>query len=179
MEKLRTYDIVFSSLKVGQHEFDFHIDQSFFDMFEIEQDFENPQVDVRVELDKKNTFMDFHFTSKGTVGLVCDVTNEPFTEKIKNRFDLKVKFGETFDDSDDEVWVIPQQDYKINVAQLIYELIMLSIPQKRVHPDLDEEQAKEAQDILDKYAPKFEDDKSDDDPNKTNDPRWDNLKKLL
>lgn len=179
MEKLRTYDIVFSSLKLGVHEFDFHVNQSFFDLFEFEQDFEDPQVDVLVELDRKNTFMDLHFRAKGTVGLICDVSSKPYTEKVTNEFDLKVKFGESFDDSDDEVWVIPQSEYKINVAQLIYELVMLSIPQKRVHPDLDEEEAKKAQDILDKYAPKFEDDEPNQDPDKSNDPRWDNLKKLL
>ena len=39
MDKLRNYDIVFSGLKNGKHEFQFEIDKAFFKLFETEQEF--------------------------------------------------------------------------------------------------------------------------------------------
>lgn len=175
MEKIRNYDVMFSNLKVGRHIFGFKITQSFFDLFTFEQDFRSPQVDINLELDKKNTFLELMFTAKGEVEVDCDISGNPYTETIDGALKLVVKFGEEFDDSDDEVWVLPQGEYKINVAQLIYELILLYLPQKRIHPNLDSDEMQSAMDLLDKYAPHPQEESEEE----SNDERWDALKKLL
>ena len=47
---------------------------------------------------------------------------------------LVVKFGSEFNNEDDEILIIPHGEHKINLAQYIYELIILSVPAKRIHP---------------------------------------------
>jgi hypothetical protein len=57
MDRFRNYDIAFSGLKTGKHDFKFEINQEFFDLFETEQEFFNPKIDVDVHLDKHTTFL--------------------------------------------------------------------------------------------------------------------------
>ena len=54
----------------------------------------------------------------------CDLTNEPFKLDVENCIDLVVKFGSEFNDEDDEILIVPHGEYRINVAQYIYELIV-------------------------------------------------------
>ena len=173
MDKIKNYNVSFSGLGLGKHTFQFEISQAFFDLFEFNQDFDQPDIIVELVLEKHSTFLDLIFNSKGTVQVECDISNEPYTQPIENDLELVVKFGQVFDDTDDEVWVIPEGEHEINVAQLIYEIILLSIPKKRVNPDLEDE----ALDLLYKYAPKTEEEKPENENNDT-DPRWDSLKNL-
>jgi len=69
---------------------------------------------------------------------------------------------------------LPHEAYEFNVAQFIYELIVLSVPNKRIHPNVvDGTMNSEALDILSGLQVKEE---------KTienTDPRWDKLKNLI
>lgn len=178
MDKIKDYDVSFSGLSLGKHIFRFEISQEFFDLFDFDQDFQDPEVSVKLELEKRSTFLELKFDTEGSVIVDCDLTDEAYTQPIEGTMDMVVKFGHEFDDSDDEVWIIPEGEHEINVAQLIYEMILLSIPLKRVNPDSDSEKVQEALDLLDKYAPKesIEDNTSED---KSIDPRWDSLKELF
>ena len=186
MDKLRNYNIIFSGLPLGKTDFDFEITQSFFDLFQFEQDFSDPKITALVVLDKKSSMLELHFQLNGTVNVVCDLTNEPFDQLIKNETHLIVKFGEEFDDSDDEIWIVSREDYQINIAQMLYELILLSIPNKRIHPDVENgESNSEILSILDQYIieevvdqEEFDDDDDDDDDDDEIDPRWSKLKDI-
>ena len=70
----------------------------------------------------------------GAVNLDCDVSLEAFDLEIDGTFELIVKFGPEFNDDSDEILIIPHEAYQIDVSQFIYELIILSMPSKRVHP---------------------------------------------
>ena len=93
--------------------------------------------------------------------------------QIYNQYNLIVKFGSS-DYESDEILVIPEGSYQINVAQYIYEMIVLSLPIKRIHPGIKNGTLKN--DILEKLKslePK---------ENKLDgsiDPRWNKLKDLL
>ena len=180
-KKIRKYDVQFSGLSEGEHHFSFEITQSFFDLFTFEQEFEKPDLKVDLKMIKKSTFIELFFEVNGSVELICDITNEPYSQAIEGDMEIVVKFGEEFDDSDDEVLVLPHGEYKVNVAQLIFELVLLSIPLKHIRPDLDSEEALEALDLLEEYAPAEEDFYEDDEEvnEDDNDPRWDKLKDLL
>ncbi|MGI9525633.1 MAG: YceD family protein [Weeksellaceae bacterium] len=180
MEKIRNYDVSFFGLRDGKHTFEFDISQAFFDLFTFEQEFEKPEIYVDLELVKKTTFLELHFKMRGDIELSCDISNRLYRQPIEGELDMVVKFGHQFDDSDDEVWEIPQGENRINVAQLIYELVLLNIPIKHYHPDLESEEAEEALHLLDEYAPKAIDEAEEQDESEEDiDPRWDSLKKLL
>ena len=172
MDKLRNYDLSFSGLKNGKHTFHFEIDQAFFQLFDTEQEFSDPKITAEVLLDKHTTFLEFFIKTKGDVELICDITSQPFRHPIENEIKVLVKFGEEYDDSDEEVIQIPMQDHAFNVAQLIYEDVVLSVPMKKISPDVSDEDLE----ILEKFSPKAE--KITEEKESENDPRWDALKKL-
>ena len=192
MDKLKNYNIVFSSLPLGENDFTFELSQSFFDLFEIEQDFENPKLIITISLDKKSTMLELQINLNGHIIVPCDLTGELFPQKISNNAELIVKFGEEFDDTDSEIWVIPREEYQINVAQVLYELAILSVPTKRIHPDvLNGESSSEMINLLDQYSiydinedatdndyDDENDEGEDDDDNEDIDPRWTKLKDL-
>lgn len=169
MDRLRNYDIVFSGLKNGKHEFQLEIDKKFFQLFDTEQEFTEPKIVADVLMEKHTTFLEFWIKTKGTVDLVCDISNDGFTHPIESEISVLVKFGEEYDDSEIDVITIPSKDHAFNVAQLIYEDVMLSVPMKKVSPNI----SKEDLETLEKFSPK-----EDITEEPESDPRWEALKNL-
>lgn len=187
MDKMKNYTIVFSSLPFGVTDFTYEISQSFFDFFEIETDFENPVINVDLNFEKKSTMLELFFSINGKITVPCDITGENFDQKISNEAKLIVKFGDEFDDTDSEIWIIPRDEYELNIMQILYELIMLSFPVKRVHPDVLEGNIDpEISNLLDEYSiydisqleDNDENNDDDDDNDDDIDPRWAKLKDL-
>ncbi len=111
------------------------------------------------------------------VNVNCDLSNEPYDQKIKGSLQLVVKFGQEFNDENEDILIIPHGEYEINIAQYIYELIVLSVPSKLIHPGVKDGTLKS--DILEKLeelSPKDLDEKEN---SEEIDPRWNKLKKLL
>ena len=177
MKSMNEYLIPFIGLKLGKHQFEFNIGKKFFDEFNFDE-FESCDIKANVVLEKKSTMLEINFKHKGTVNLPCDLTGEQFDLPIKGKIKLVVQFGEEFNNDNDELLILPHGEHQIDLSQYIYEMIVLSIPQKRVHPGvkdgslqtvalkkLNELQVKEAEEIIKKEE--------------EIDPRWDKLKQLL
>lgn len=176
MEEKNAYTIKFVGLKEGKHQFDYHIKDEFFDFFEYD-DFNTADVKVNIELNKKANMLEFTFDLTGVMNLDCDVSTEAYDQKIQNRLDLVVKFGEEYNDDHEDVLILPWSEYEIDVKQYIYEAIVLAIPQKRVHPGVEDGTLdSEILDRLEDYQPEAENDNKDEEEI---DPRWEDLKKLL
>ena len=142
------YKIEFAGLKIGNHHFNFNADKKFFDRFNF-SDFNDVSVSVDIDLIKKSTLLELTFTLKGHVNVNCDLTNEPFDLQIKHEAPLVVKFGQDYNDEDDEILVLPHGEHKLYVDQYIFELIVLSLPPKRIHPGVEDGSLKsEILDIL-------------------------------
>lgn len=166
--------IPFVGLKLGKHQFDYQIDKKFFEGFEFD---EYNDVNVKVELvfDKKSTMLELAFKHKGTVNVPCDLTGEEFDLPIKGKLNLIVQFGDAFNNENDELLILPHGEFQVDVAQYIYEMIVLSVPSKRVHPGVKDGTLKtEAIEKLNELAPKEQHKEEE-----NNDPRWDKLKQLL
>ena len=121
--------------------------------------------------------LEFQFKATGTVNVNCDLTNEPFDLPIKNEFFMVVKFGEKYNDENEELLILPHGEYEVNLQQYIYELIVLAIPSKRVHPGV--ENGTLESDILEKLEELSPKEKTMVDNNEETDPRWHKLKNLL
>ncbi|MGM5629274.1 DUF177 domain-containing protein [Apibacter raozihei] len=152
MEKLRNYDILFSSLKLGKHSFKMFADQKFFDLFTFEQEFKEPKIEVDATLTKHSSFLELEIKTEGKVQLECDISDEVYVESVHNIIKILVKFGEEFDDSNEEVLIIPMGAYSVNIAQFIFESVLLSIPMKRIHPRYAEGYKDEYTDLIEKYS---------------------------
>ncbi len=176
MKVLKAYTIPFVGLKLGEHHFDFKIDNTFFQNFEYDE-FNAVDVAIDLKFEKKTTLLELFFSAKGFVNVNCDITNEPYDQAINDELKLVVKFGDEYNDDNDDILIVPHGEYEINIAQYIYELIVLSVPAKRVHPGVEDGSLQsEILSKLEELSP------SEDNPIKTSediDPRWNNLKKLL
>lgn len=172
MGVMKEFLIPFVGLKVGEHNFEYQINNTFFQEFDYDQ-FEAVAVKAEVTLNKKQSILEFTFKHSGTVNLPCDLTGELFDLPIKGEMLMIVTFGEAYNDDNEELLVLPHGEYQINIAQYIYESIVLSIPVKRVNPAVKE------QDIADYESHMtFEEPEQPEDETEI-DPRWEKLKELL
>jgi len=176
MKALKEFIIPFVGLKIGKHHFEYNVKQAFFEHFEYE-DFNDVNITVNVVLEKKTTLLELHFEISGWVNVNCDLTNEPYNQAISNTFDLVVKFGDEYNDEHIDILIVPHGTYEVSIQQYIYELTILAVPIKRVHPGvedgtLDSEILKK----LEELSPGLKDNK---DKEEDIDPRWNTLKKLL
>jgi uncharacterized metal-binding protein YceD (DUF177 family) len=172
--QLSRYNIAFKGLGQGIHEFDYRIDRKFFEYFDggIADD---GNVAVKVKLEKENSLMMLWFIVNGTVKVQCDRCLELYDQTVKSENKVIVKFGhERFDEGDDIVWISPT-DHQINVAKLIYDFIILSIPIRQVHPDDENGNSTCNPEMIERLKKLSVPDQHD----QTTDNRWDDLKKLL
>ena len=124
----------FSGLALGEHHLKYKINETFFSSFDlIELQGIHPTT-INVILKKANHMMELAISFKGKKDTVCDLTNDPFTLDISNSFSLIVKFGDEFNDEDPEILVLSQGEYEIDLKQLFFELIALSIPIQKIKP---------------------------------------------
>nr|WP_322623789.1 DUF177 domain-containing protein [uncultured Flavobacterium sp.] len=176
MKANKEFLIPFVGLKQGKHQFEFDIDKTFFDGFDFDE-YNDAKVKVDLVFDKKSTMMELSFKHKGTVNVPCDLTNEDFDLPIKGKLNLIVKFGDAFNNDNEEILILPHGEYQVDVSQYIYEMIVLSVPNKRIHPGVkDGSVGAGILDKLEELAPKEQQEIKEEE---NTDPRWDSLKKLL
>ena len=178
MRELKEFTIPFVGLKLGVHHFDFKVENKFFEHFEYDE-FNDVNLNLDVLLDKKTTLLEFTIDYNGVVNVLCDVTNEPFDQKLSGNYHFIVKFGDEFNNENEDLLIIPHGSYEVNIQQYIYESVILNLPTRRIHPGIEDGTLKS--DILDKLeelSPR-ENIKYKSTSQDTTDPRWDKLKNLL
>jgi len=172
--KKKEFSVPFSGLKQGKHEFKYVVNNEFFESFGYTE-FNDANVNLQVLLNKMSTMLEFELQAEGTINIDCDLTSEPYDQEINSELELVVKFGEEFNDDDDEILIIPHGEHQVNIAQYVYEMLVLAVPQKRIHPGvedgtLDSEVLKRLEDLQPKEKKENKEE---------TDPRWDALKKLI
>ncbi len=177
MKQLNEFSIPYIGLKLGKHQFEYQINKAFFDHFEYDE-FEDSNIKVNLVLDKKSTMLELLINHAGTVYVPCDLTGEMFDLGVKGNAHLVIQFGDEYNDDNDELLILPHGEHQVNVAQIIYEMIALSVPFKRVHPGIkDGTLQSETLTKLNEILVTDITDNKDEEEN--TDPRWDELKKLL
>ncbi len=134
MEETQRYSIVFKGLKNGRHEFRFAVDKSLFEAFE-NTEIKDGACEVRVDLNREESQLVLDVSISGDVVVACDRCLEDCHIPIDYEGRLLVKFSEEEHEYDGEViWLLPGED-QVDLAQYIYESIVLSLPYQRVHPE--------------------------------------------
>ena len=172
--KQKEFNVPFSGLKQGKHEITYTIDNTFFESFEYTE-FNSAAITILVIMNITSTMLEFELNAKGIVNIDCDITSESFDQDIASELNLVVKYGDRYNDENEEILIIPHGEHQVNIAQYVYEMLVLAVPQKRVHPGIENGTLKsEMLDKLKELQPKEKSTNNDE-----NDPRWDALKKLL
>lgn len=134
MAKLSAYTIAFKGLKPGKHEFEYTIDSAFFELFE-ESFVKEGKVGATVLLVKEASVFTLHFRFRGFVLLLCDRCLEMYEQPVNYETQAFIKFDDEKQEEEDDIIWLSHDEHQINVARLLYEYIILSLPLKHVHPD--------------------------------------------
>ena len=163
------YNIRISGIKDGNHEYFFNINEKFFESF-VESELINCVVKVNCNLFKDGNKLKLSLHIEGNIlNFNCDLCARPVNLSITNSIDVLLQETESEMEDTDEIIYIQSNQSHIDISQLIYEIIILSIPFKIEHSGVENDICdKEMMVLLDKYAEKKE----------INDPRWGDLNKL-
>ena len=168
------FTIPFKGLKEGRYDFDFKVDDEFFEKFEGSEIKEGSLL-ATVAMDKRTSHLDLLIKISGAIIISCDRCLEMFSYPINCENRIIVKFGEDNSNDDADVIYLSTDEHELDLQQHLYEFIHLSLPIRRVHP-LDKdgkigcnpEMIKKLNELL------IDEEKED-----NTDPRWDELKKLM
>lgn len=172
MKLLSEYDIPYYGLKEGVHEFDFDVSAGFFEYFE-NPDFTGGELKIRLKLIRESQLITLIFSISGYISVICDRCLELYNYPVKSEESVFIRFGENYEELDNNIVIIPRNEKIINIAQFIYEFTVLNLPIKRVHPDNKDGNSECDPEMLKKiagYSKNIE---------KHTDPRWDILKEVL
>ncbi len=186
MKFLRTFDIEVIKFLEGKHEIEFEIGKEFFQHFEDNELVDEGHLTARVMMDKGANLIELKFQIKGEIKLTCDRSLEEFYEPLNIEEKIIVKYGPEEQEINEDVYMITRDTPKINVAQFIYEFILLGLPAKRIHPDYRTEMDEDDYEGEGMYAyidgDYFEDEEVENEAppqqEESTDPRWELLKKL-
>lgn len=171
MMSLKDFKIKFSGLSLGEHSFDYQLNNEFFGLFDYHE-FQDSDLNAHVVLVKKSNGMDLNMKIEGVVTIPCDVTTDLYAQPIEGEAEIVVKFGDEYDDTNEDILILPMGEYELNVAQYLYETAVLAVPLKRISPEAESgKKGKEIRERLEDLSPEKE--------TNSPDPRWDKLRNLL
>lgn len=178
MKALREFDIHIFKLSNGEHNYQFEISDSFFELFENEI-FSKGKLVASVSLQKSDSMIQMNFHVEGTIELTCDRSLDLFDQPISFESRMIFKYGEEEKELSEDVMVIKKDCQTINLADLIHEFIGLEIPMKKLHPRFQEEEDENDDEFIMIYSSQQDNDDSDEQQEEQNvDPRWAALEKL-
>lgn len=136
MIKNRDYEIAFVGLRPGIHEFEFKIDDKFFEPYQ-QQDFQNCKAEVKLHLDRQQSFLMLKFEIGGTMEVMCDRCTNDLPLQLFDEFVITVKMVEdpsifNTQEDDPDVYYISRTESHINISDWIHEFINLSIPMQKI-----------------------------------------------
>ena len=175
MNYLSQYTLPFSGLSEGKHQFDFRVHVRFFAEFETSE-VAKGELDIQVELEKRTTYLGLTFSISGIVELVCDRCLENFNYPVESRRKLLVKFSEKTIEDEAELVYLKPSDFQVEIAQFIYEFVILSLPIRRIHPDGEDGKSLCDPVMIKKLEELRHHSNSLDEPD---DPRWNELRKII
>lgn len=171
MDKIKYFEIPFVGLKNEIHRISYDIDSHFFDLYE-ESPVKDGKLKVELELDKKSSFFILNFKIDGTVNIPCDRCLEMFDYELLADFTIIVKFEEREDKtgSEEDVLYLTRNESHLNIADIIYDYILINIPIQVFHPEDENGVSGCNPKVLEKLQPKKNVEEID--------PRWANLNKI-
>jgi uncharacterized protein len=129
MNLLREFDIEFVKLGEGKHHFEFIIKDDFFKAFESSLSVQ--EIKVNIDFIKSTNMFTLDISLAGYINTECDRCLNDMKLPIRGEYQLLVKITDNELEDEDDLIYIGSSDYKINIAQHLFDYIYLSIPIKK------------------------------------------------
>lgn len=134
MNTTKQYSIAYKGLKNGEHTFEFEVGDELFQLFG-NTEIKGGHCHVKVHLTRSDRQLQLQVDIQGHVVVECDRCLGDFELPIDEQAELLVKFSDEVREYDGEtLWLSPAEDF-VDLAQFIYESIVLALPYQRVHPE--------------------------------------------
>lgn len=134
MKALSEYRIAVQRLSDGNHDFHWKISKAFFEK-DPNSEIRDAAVNVDLELTKLDRLMELHFHFSGQLTIACDRCLDDLLLTINSDKTLFLREGADRQENKEDVVFIQPNDLQIDLYQIIYDFILLSIPMRKVHPD--------------------------------------------
>ncbi len=135
MGKRREFEIAFVGLRPGLHEFEYIIEDKFFQDYK-QPDFTNCHAKIKLTLEKNSSFLMLKFEVDGTVDVTCDRCSNTVTIDLWDEFNMIVKLVEdpdkmNNDEEDPDIYYISRTESHLQLSDWIFEFVNLSVPMQR------------------------------------------------
>ena len=133
--------IPLNGLTAGENMFFWHAGKEFFDSFE-NSEILDAQLDMEAKVEKSGRYIGVDCNVSGRVVVECDRCLEELVLPVDLEVKLSVKFGDV-DESDEnqdgerEVIFLPVDNTELDMKQIVYDYVCISLPIQRVHEDGD------------------------------------------
>lgn len=137
MKTLSEYRIAVQRLSDGNHDFHWKISKAFFEK-DPNSEIRDAVINADVELIKSDRLMELHFHFSGQLTIACDRCLDDLLLTINSDKTLLVRKGrESIDgqENKEDIVFIQANDPQIDLHQIMYDFILLSIPMRKVHPE--------------------------------------------
>lgn len=128
--------IEIKGLASGTHEFEFRLDGSFFESYENDT-IADADLDVRAIVEKGSGRVSLEVLIRGSVTVLCDRCLSDLIIPVDIDAPFSVLFSEYADDEEEgeDVIVLDRSAGEIELSQILYDYVCLSLPIKKIHPD--------------------------------------------
>lgn len=133
MGKFTEFKLQLKSMPEGRHEYAYHLGKDFFVNMENEE-IRDADVSVKLTATRRGDSYTLDFTFTGTLTLICTRCLDDLVFPVDTTYHVNVEYGDSYRDESDDLLIIPDSDTTLNVAFMIYDTVVLSIPIKHVHP---------------------------------------------
>ncbi|HKK39599.1 MAG TPA: DUF177 domain-containing protein [Cryomorphaceae bacterium] len=164
---MKEYVIPVYGLKPGIHNYEFELNRSFFESFDSEL-LENPNIRVKLLLEKTSNMIILNFSADGTAEVPCDRCGDTMELSLECTDQVIVKYGDEKPVDIDDIIVLLPNEHELDVSGRIHEMLVLNMPLKTVHESLEDCD----QDALSRLSGNGGNEDNDIDP------RWEALRKL-
>lgn len=187
--KFAAFKLPLRGMTRGTQDFEYTLDTEFFRNMESE-DILKGNVKIILTVNCKGDYYELDFTMTGLVYIPCDRCLDEMEHEVDTTYHLCVKYGDSYNDENDELLIIPESDAYLNIAYIVYDTVALTIPLKHVHPagkcnkgmtqHLKMHAASQLDDDLDDedFDEESGSSNNESDNNTQIDPRWEALRKL-
>ena len=134
-----SFIIPLNGLTAGENDFSWQAGKEFFDSFE-NTEILDAQLDIDVRVEKSGRYIGVDCFVTGKVVVECDRCLDELEMPVDLDILLSVKFGESesadeTQDGEREVIFLPVDNAELDVKQVVYDYVCLSLPLQRVHEE--------------------------------------------
>ncbi|MDO4790011.1 MAG: DUF177 domain-containing protein [Porphyromonas sp.] len=131
---MNAYTISFKSIKQEEETLEFLLDSDFWKKQEGDEILDGDVTAIVYISHAAGGTFELELDFQGTVSVACHRCTAPLTMPVDSVSELVVKYGNEYVDNGDDLIIIPEREGTLDLSQIMYELVLFSLPFTCKHP---------------------------------------------